>query len=91
LPTFHLYSHPTPVEKRAAVDEVERLKSMAQKLRAEVAALEDDRAQQELASIAESAFRQFDTNQDGEISVNELKGGLENRLKWNCPTNGYSK
>ena len=84
MPTSHLYSQPTPVEKRATDDEVERLKSMAQKLSAEAAALEDDRAQ-ELAAIAESAFRKFDTNQDGGISLNELKAGLEKAFKMELP------
>jgi hypothetical protein len=85
MPTSQLYSsQPTPVEKIAASDEVERFKSMAQKLRAEAAALEDDRAQ-ELAAIAESAFRKFDTDQDGEISLNELKAGLEKAFKMELP------
>lgn len=61
-------------------DEIERLRSMAAKLRAEAAALEADKAQQ-LADAAEKAFRQFDTNQDGEISFDELKAGLEKTLK----------
>jgi hypothetical protein len=39
IPTSHLYSLQTPVEQRAAVGEVERLRSMAQKLRVEAAAL----------------------------------------------------
>lgn len=34
-----------------------------------------------MAAVAEKAFRQFDTNQDGEISVAELKQGLEKILK----------
>jgi hypothetical protein len=84
MPTSHLYSQPTPVEKSAALDEVERLQSMAQKLRAEAAALEGDRAQ-ELSAIAESAFRKFDTNLDGEISLAELKAGLEKTFKMELP------
>jgi hypothetical protein len=84
IPTSRLYSQPTPVEKRSPFDEVERLKSMAQKLRAEAAALEDDRAQ-EMAAIAESAFRKFDTNQDGGISLNELKAGLEKAFQLEVP------
>ncbi len=36
---------------------------------------------QQLADAAEKAFRQFDTNQDGEISFAELKTGLEKVLK----------
>jgi hypothetical protein len=84
MPTSHLYSTPAPVEHSAASGEVERLKSMAQKLRAEAAALETDR-KQELAAIAESAFRKFDTDQDGEISLNELKAGLEKAFKMELP------
>jgi len=61
-------------------DEIERLKSMAAKLRAEASALEAEQAQQ-LADAAEKAFRQFDTNQDGEISFYELKAGLEKVFK----------
>eukprot|EP00559_Dactyliosolen_fragilissimus_P004789 CAMPEP_0184865676 /NCGR_PEP_ID=MMETSP0580-20130426/18789_1 /TAXON_ID=1118495 /ORGANISM="Dactyliosolen fragilissimus" /LENGTH=362 /DNA_ID=CAMNT_0027364965 /DNA_START=225 /DNA_END=1314 /DNA_ORIENTATION=+ len=61
-------------------DEIERLRSMAAKLRADAASLEAEKAQQ-LADAAEKAFRKFDTNQDGEISVSELKAGLEKVLK----------
>jgi len=53
---------------------------MAAKLRADAAALEAEKAQQ-LAEASEKAFRQFDTNKDGEISVAELKEGLEKVLK----------
>eukprot|EP00957_Ditylum_brightwellii_P151965 11572052-Ditylum_brightwellii.AAC.1 len=34
-----------------------------------------------LAAAAEKAFRDFDTNKDGEISMAELKAGLEKTLK----------
>lgn len=61
-------------------DEIERLRSMAAKLRAEAATLESEKAQQ-LADVAEKAFRKFDTNKDGEISFEELKAGLEKSLK----------
>jgi hypothetical protein len=70
----------SPLEQNKADDEIERLKSMAQKLRAEASALEADRAQV-LAVAAESVFRKFDTNKDGEISIEELKAGLEKALK----------
>lgn len=71
-------------------DEIERLKSMAQKLRAEAASLEAARAG-EIAKAAESAFRKFDTNQDGEISFEELKAGLEKSLKTELPENRVKK
>lgn len=61
-------------------NEIERLRSMAAKLRAEASSLEAEKAQQ-LADAAEKAFRQFDTNQDGQISFAELKTGLEKILK----------
>jgi hypothetical protein len=61
-------------------DEIERLRSMAAKLRADASALEAEKAQK-LADAAEKAFRSFDTNKDGEISVEELKAGLEKTLK----------
>jgi Ca2+-binding EF-hand superfamily protein len=57
---------------------------MAQLLRMEAAALEDSR-EHELEAIAESAFRKFDTNQDGEISLDELKAGLEIAFKMQLP------
>lgn len=61
-------------------NEIELLRAKAARLRAEAAALEAEKAQ-ELADAAEKAFRQFDTNKDGEISVAELKAGLEKVLK----------
>lgn len=53
---------------------------MAAKLRAEAAALEAEKAE-ELALAAEKAFRQFDVDKDGEVSVADLKAGLEKILK----------
>ena len=63
-----------------ADNEIDRLRSMAAKLRAEAASLEADKAQAQ-ADAAEKAFRKFDQNQDGTISVAELKAGLEKSLK----------
>jgi hypothetical protein len=61
-------------------NEIDRLKNMAAKLRAEAADLEAGRAQ-EKADAAEVAFRKFDTDQDGTISLAELKAGLEKSFK----------
>jgi hypothetical protein len=72
-------------------NQIERLKKMAAKLRAEAASLEANKAKQ-LADAAENAFRRFDIDLDGEISLNELKMGLEKELKV-CPPEsniGYS-
>ena len=75
-----------PIQLYAAVDddaqdnEIERLKQMAAKLRSEAASLEAEKAQQ-LADAAEKAFQKFDINSDGEVSLSELKTGLEKELK----------
>eukprot|EP00984_Skeletonema_dohrnii_P007902 scaffold2911_cov159-Skeletonema_dohrnii-CCMP3373.AAC.10 len=61
-------------------NEIERLKRQAAKLRAEAASLEADKAKQ-LAEAAEKAFNKFDVNSDGEVSLSELKMGLEKELK----------
>jgi hypothetical protein len=61
-------------------NEIERLKRQAAKLRAEAASLEADKAKQ-LAVAAEKAFNRFDINSDGEVSLSELKLGLEKELK----------
>lgn len=70
----------SPEEQMVADDEIARLKSMAQKLRAEAAMLEAQRAQ-ELANAAAVAFERFDKDKDGEINLEDLKSGLEKTLK----------
>jgi hypothetical protein len=64
--------------------DVERLRAMAAKYRAEAAALEAERGRQ-LAAAAEKAFAKFDRNDDGEVSLSELKQGLEQLLKTELP------
>lgn len=61
-------------------NEIERLKAMAAKLRAEAAELEAEK-KNEMAMAAEKAFNKFDLNKDGQISTAELKSGLEKALK----------
>lgn len=61
-------------------DQIERLRSEAARLRSEAAALEAFRAH-EMAQAAEKAFQKFDTNNDGQISLQELKAGLESAFK----------
>jgi hypothetical protein len=67
-------------------NEIENLKSMAAKLRAEAASMEADKAHQ-MADAAERAFQKFDTNQDGVVTLQELKAGLEKNLKMELPEN----
>ena len=74
-PTTQLFATPETAET-----EVERLRSMAAKLRAEASGLEAEKAQ-EVADATERAFRKFDTNQDGIVTFEELKSGLEKVLK----------
>jgi len=80
------YYHQLSTQLYAAADddaqdnEIERLKRQAAKLRAEAASLEADKAKQ-LAEAAEKAFNKFDVNSDGEVSLSELKLGLEKELK----------
>ena len=75
---------PTSTQLFSASDsvdnEVERLRSMAAKLRAEASALEAQKAQ-EIADATERAFRKFDKDQDGSVTFEELKAGLEKVLK----------
>ena len=86
----HLYSQPTPVQQKETDDEIARLQLMAQKLRAEAAVLEAERAE-EMATAAEMAFRKFDLNDDGEISVEEMKVGLEKAFKTELPESRVRK
>jgi hypothetical protein len=67
-------------------NEIERLRSMAAKLRAEAAQLEAQQ-RQAIADAALTAFRKFDTNEDGQISLDELKAGLEKTFKMELPEN----
>jgi len=67
-------------EEEKQDSEIDRLKSMAAKLRAEAAALEAEKAET-LAIAAQHAFEKFDLNKDGEISLSELKAGLEKEFK----------
>jgi len=78
IQTTSLYA--TESEDNAQDSEIERLKNMAAKLRAEAASLEADKANQ-LAEAAEKAFQKFDSNDDGVVSLSELKTGLEKELK----------
>jgi len=85
LPSSNYYhQHSTQLYGAADDDaqdnEIERLKRQAAKLRAEAASLEADKAKQ-LAEAAEKAFNKFDVNSDGEVSLSELKMGLEKELK----------
>jgi len=67
-------------QQEVVVDEVRRLKIMAAKLREEAAELEASQ-QEERAFAAEKNFEKFDTNKDGELSLDELKAGLEKTFK----------
>jgi hypothetical protein len=76
-----LFSTAQTEEKDEETDaEILRLRSLAAKLRAEASALEAEKAQQ-MADAAERAFKKFDLNDDGEVSLEELKIGLEKELK----------
>jgi len=75
--SFVIYSKAKDVEKD---EEIDRLRSMAAKLRAEAASLEAERAQT-LSEAANKAFLEFDLNKDGSVNLEELKIGLEKKLK----------
>jgi hypothetical protein len=61
-------------------DVVARLRAQAAKLRAEASNLEAEKADS-MAKAAQMAFDKFDTDQDGTISLQELKAGLEKQLE----------
>jgi hypothetical protein len=71
-------------------EDIQRLKSMAAKLRAEAAELEAKKAQ-ERADLADKAFKKFDQNNDGEISLDELKAALEKTFKIEIPERRVEK
>lgn len=65
-------------------DEVEKLQAMAAKLREEVATLETER-QQAAAEATEREFKRLDIDMNGEITLEELKAGLEKVFKMKVP------
>jgi len=65
-------------------DEIRRLQEMAAKLRQEAASLESQQ-QEERNEAAQKAFRKFDANGDGEVSIEELKAALEKTFKLDIP------
>jgi hypothetical protein len=87
---LHVTTQRSPEYQQKEGDEVERLKFMAQKLRAEAALLEAERAE-ELAEQAGNFFQKFDSNKDGEVTLNELKAGLEKVLKVELPDSRVRK
>eukprot|EP00592_Proboscia_alata_P009793 CAMPEP_0194359200 /NCGR_PEP_ID=MMETSP0174-20130528/6465_1 /TAXON_ID=216777 /ORGANISM="Proboscia alata, Strain PI-D3" /LENGTH=397 /DNA_ID=CAMNT_0039129977 /DNA_START=156 /DNA_END=1349 /DNA_ORIENTATION=- len=56
--------------------EVQRLKAMAANLRAEAAELESQQAS-ERTKFTEKIFQEFDANNDGDVTFDELKAALE--------------
>jgi hypothetical protein len=86
--SMKLYDNNQPATTSAAAEdrdqEIERLQQMAAKLRAEAAALEAEQ-RFTMAQAVENAFDKFDTNNDGQISVQELKVGLEKAFKTELP------
>jgi hypothetical protein len=54
-----------------------RLRAQAARLRAEASNLEAE----SMANAAQMAFDKFDTNRDGNVSLQELKAGLEKQLE----------
>jgi len=60
-------------------DEVEKLQEAAERLRAEVAALEDQRDALKAKASAQT-FAAFDTNKDGVVEEEELRAGLSKKF-----------
>lgn len=75
-PLFATHTDDTPQVE----DQVQRLQAMAAKLRQEAAELEAEQAAQR-AQAVERAFDKFDTNNDGELDLQELKAALEKTFK----------
>lgn len=71
-------------------DDIQRLQAMAAKYRSEAAELEAQRAN-ERAKAAERAFQKFDLNNDGEVSLDELKAALEKTFKMDLPEQRVKK
>merc|ERR1712166_914807 len=64
--------------------EVKRLKAMAAKLRAEAAELESQQAS-ERTKFTAKVFQEFDANNDGDVTLDELKAALERTFKMEIP------
>ena len=64
--------------------EVQRLKAMAAKLRAEAAELESQQAS-ERTKFTAKVFQEFDANNDGDVTLDELKAALERTFKMEIP------
>jgi len=60
--------------------EVQRLKAMAAKLRADVVELESQQVSVR-TKITEKIFQEFDANNDGDVTLDELKAALERTFK----------
>lgn len=92
--TLHTRQRPFSIIQMSKVEddenEIDRLRSMAAKLRAEAAQLEAQQ-RQAVADAAAAAFQKFDTNQDGQISIEELKAGLEKTFKMELPEKRVQK
>lgn len=70
----------TPDATSEQENEVQRLKAMAAKLRAEAADLESQQAS-ERAKFTQKVFQEFDANNDGDVTLEELKSALERIFK----------